>query len=184
MPILHWDGELLAETSVIADFLTERLDLHRGMSRSATQRSLMVRSASAEFCGGLCGFVIHAAGSSPGADAATLARLRLPWFLDGLRRVDALVPADAPFFGGAEPDLADFSALEMVDSLIVICGRAGAEFLDALPAMRRLYERARLRPRIRALAENGCLPERFTGRLDESSVLEELRDVDWSQSFV
>lgn len=183
MPILHWDGELVAETSVIADFLTEELDLHGRLSRSAARRSLMVRSAASEFGGGLAGLVIHSAGTAPGADAATLARLRLPWFVDGLRRLGGLVPGDAPFFGGAEPDLADFSALEMVDILIVVCGPAGCELLDALPALTSLCDRLSSRPRIVELRESGSVPERFTGRLDESNVLQELRDVDWSGSF-
>ena len=149
LPVLDWDGYRIAQTLAVASYLSEKLglDAHLDAPEERAYQQMLVSAAHLDMQAPFSGLLWLAADAT---DARLLGRARrlLGALASKLQQFEELHgergPAD-PYFGGAQPSMADYFVYESLDRA---CSVFGAVFEEKLAAAPRLAE---LR---RALAAN------------------------------
>jgi len=181
LPVLTWDGHVVAQTLAIAAYLTEKLGQGlRHPSPEARSLQWMVTSAAhLDTQAPYSGLLWLPADSPDERVVATAHGLRetLARKFAALERVLAERAEPGGCFAGEEPGVADWFVFESLDRARSVFGPAMAPELAACPGLTALVDRLGKRPRIAAARSAGDVPFAVTASPSEGAIRERLPDL-------
>jgi glutathione S-transferase len=171
LPVLEWDGDVVAQTLVIASYLSRRLGHYDGLDHGGIARLEMAASA---------------AYLDVSAPVALMMRPPTPltaesedaYFtgyesgaLHKLERIERLVAArEQPFLGGNRPVVADFILFEAIEAMHLVFGGRFESWLRSHPRLGDFRTSVAARPRIVAFFAQGGRSGRVTASPHEDEV--------------
>ena len=178
LPVLTWDGLVVAQTLAIAAYLSEKLG-HTSRDPGLEARSLQWMVTSAAHLdtqvpySGLLWLPADTPDERVAAHAQGL-RDTLARRFTALERVFAERAEPGGCFAGEEPGVADWFVFESLDRARSVFGPAIDPALAACPGLSALGERLVKRPRIAAARSGGDIPFAVTASPSESAIRERL----------
>jgi len=181
LPVLTWDGHVVAQTLAIAAYLAEKLNaVERSATPEARSVQWMVTSAAhldtqAPYSG-----LLWASADTEDpllARHATGLRDALARKFVSLERVLQERAAPGGCFAGAEPGIADWFVFESLDRAEAVFGAALEPTLRTCPGLTALARRLAARPRIAAARESGDVPYAVTASPSERQIRERLPEL-------
>ncbi len=159
LPVLQWDGYVLAQTLPIASYLSDRLG-HQRRAGSPEGRAFldMITSAAHLDMQSPYGPLFWAPADQPQEQLLAAARMLFNGLGAKLAQLETLLDnsrGDGAFFGGAEPVMADYFVHESLRRGAVVFGEAFEARLDGNPKLAGLRRAMGSRPAIAAYERRG-----------------------------
>ena len=178
LPVLTWDGHIVAQTLAIASYLAEKLGPgSRDLTPEARSLQWMVTSAAhldtqAPYSG-----LLWTAADAPDSRVERIAhglRDAVARKFTSLERVLALSADPGGCFAGTEPGVADWFVFESVDRARCVFEAGIEPALAMCPSLTALADRLGARPRIAAARDAGDIPYAVTASPSEREIRERL----------
>jgi glutathione S-transferase len=176
LPVLEWDGDVVAQALVIASYVSRRLGHYEGLAPGEVARLEMITSAAYLDVSSHLSMMMR----TPTPLTAENEEAYFTGFestaASKLERIERLVAARGQrFLGGERPVVADFFVFEAIESMHVLFGGRFETWLRSHPRLAELRASIAARPRIVAFFAQGGRPDRLTGIPHEDAVRERLR---------
>lgn len=182
LPVLQWDGHVVAQTLPIANYLSGRLGhVRRAGSPEARAFLEMIVSAAHLDMQVPYGPLFWAPADQPQEQLIAAARMLLNGLSAKLVQLEALFEnsgSDGAFFGGGDPAMADYFVYESLGRGAVVFGESFESRLDGSPALARLRRAMGSRAAIAAYERRG-VPLQMTGSPSEMALRARLVGVEF-----
>lgn len=170
LPVLDWDGYRIAQTLAIARYLGAKLGCDGQGSAEQSGFLDMILSAAHLDLQMPYGLLFWQPADRPEADFIAAARLLAATIATKLGQVEAQFAtsgAQGPYFGGAEPAIADYFVYESLSRGHAVFGEVFERRLRTSPRLQELKTAMESRPGIAACLRDGRVPNQVTASPNE-----------------